>query len=166
MGERRAFAYWPVGGFDYPLRCGSIEGARAASAVFSPSAQAPPNLAGRRVYRDLLRSDACEMLQRLTPALRTVAVTLVLLTVIGAAGVVDHTLKARHMNRAELSEWYCEHNQTRCGGESSSRLEDAWNKRERGYQLALVVVAAAGGFLTIVSRRQRANTAISGDPAA
>ena len=101
------------------------------------------------------------MLQRLSPGLRTVTVTLVLLAVIGAAGVVDHTLKARRMNRAELSEWYCEHRQTRCGGPSSSRLEDAWNQRERGYQLALGLVAAAGGLLTIVAHRRRLNAATS-----
>ena len=59
------------------------------------------------------------------------------------------------MNRAELSEWYCEHKQTHCGGPSSSRLEDAWNQRERGYQLALGLVAAAGGLLTIVAHRRR-----------
>jgi hypothetical protein len=90
-----------------------------------------------------------------------VTVTLVLLALIGAAGVVDHTLKARRMNRAELSEWYCEHRQTHCGGPSSSRLEDAWNRRERGYQLALGLVAAAGGLLTIVAHRRRLNAAIS-----
>jgi hypothetical protein len=101
------------------------------------------------------------MLHRLSPGLRTVTVTLVLLAVIGAAGVVDHTLKARRMNRAELSEWYCEHRQTRCGGPSSSRLEDAWNQRERGYQLALGLVAAAGGLLTIVAHRRRLNAATS-----
>ena len=101
------------------------------------------------------------MLQRLPPGLRTVSVTLVLLAVIGAAGVVDHTLKAHRMNRAELSEWYCEHEQTRCGGPSSGRLEDAWNQRERGYQIALCVVAAAGGLLTIVVHRRRLPTATS-----
>ena len=101
------------------------------------------------------------MLHRLPPGLRTVAVTLVLLAVIGAAGVVDHTLKAHRMNRAELSEWYCEHKQTRCGGPSSSQLEDAWNQRERGYQIALGLVAAAGGLLTIVVHRRRMGAAIS-----
>jgi hypothetical protein len=95
------------------------------------------------------------MRYRLPAGLRTVAVTLALLAVIGAVGVVDHTLKARHMNRAELSEWYCEHKQTQCGGPSSSQLEDAWNRRERGYQFGLGLVAAGGGLLTIVARRRR-----------
>ena len=72
------------------------------------------------------------MLHRLPPGLRTVAVTLVLLALIGAAGVVDHTLKAHRMNRAELSEWYCEHKQTHCGGPSSSQLEDAMEPARAG----------------------------------
>ena len=88
-----------------------------------------------------------------------VTVTLVLLALIGAAGVVDHTLKARHMNRAELSEWYCEHRQTHCGEPSSSQLEDRWNQRERGYQIALLLVAAAGGLLTIVAHKRRLRAA-------
>jgi hypothetical protein len=113
-------------------------------------------LAVRPVYRGLLPSDAPGM-HRLSPGLGAVAVTIVLLVGIGAAGVVDHTLKTRHMNRAEVSEWYCEHAQTRCGGPSSSRLEDAWNRRERGYQVALGVVAAVGA-LTIVARKRRFST--------
>ena len=84
-----------------------------------------------------------------------------LLAVIGAAGVVDHTVKAHRMNRAELSEWYCEHKQTQCGGPSSSQLEDAWNRREQRYQIALGLVAAAGGLLTIVVHRRRVGEAIS-----
>ena len=99
------------------------------------------------------------MLRRLAPGFGTIAVTLVLLAAIGAAGVVDHTLKTRRMNRAEVSEWYCEHTQTRCGGASSSELEDAWNQREHVYQAALVIVAAAGGILTIVARRRRLSAA-------
>jgi hypothetical protein len=98
------------------------------------------------------------MLSRLSPRLAAVAVTLVLLAAIGAAGVVDHTLKTRRMNRAEVSEWYCEHTQTRCGGPSSNRVEHAWNRRERGYQIALGVVLAAG-VLTIVKRRRRLDAA-------
>lgn len=117
------------------------------------------NLAGRSVYPEPRRSDALGMLERLPAGLRTAAVTLALLALIGAAGVVDHTLKAHRMNHAERSEWYCEHMQTRCGGPSSSQLEDAWNQRERGYQIALGLVAAAGGLLTIVAHRRRLNAA-------
>ena len=94
------------------------------------------------------------MLHRLAPGLGTLAVTLALLGAIGAAGVFDHTLKNRRTNRAQLSEWYCEHKHTGCGGTSSSAMEDAWNQRELGYQIALSVVAAAGGVLTIVARRR------------
>jgi|1185.fasta_scaffold272974_2 hypothetical protein len=86
--------------------------------------------------------------------LGTLAVLLTLLAAIGAAGVVDHTLKGRRMGHAQVREWYCEHKQTRCGGASSRRIEDAWNEREVGYQLALGVVAV-GAALTIVAGAQR-----------
>ena len=95
------------------------------------------------------------MLHRLPRGLGTVAVALALFATVGAAGVLDHTLKQRRMNHAEVAEWYCAHTQTHCGGPSSSRIENAWNQRERGYQIALGVVAAAGAVLTIVARRRQ-----------
>jgi hypothetical protein len=99
------------------------------------------------------------MLPRRARGLGTFAVTLALLAAIGTAGVVDHTLKQRRMNRAEESQWYCTHTQTRCGGPSSIRIENAWNQRERGYQIALGVVAAAGVALAIVARSRRSSPA-------
>jgi hypothetical protein len=92
------------------------------------------------------------MLRRIPLWLGAAAVTLALLAAIGTAGVVDHTLKQRRMNRAEVSEWYCGHEQTRCGGPSSDGIEDAWNQRERGYQIALGVVAAVGAAVAIGAR--------------
>jgi hypothetical protein len=99
------------------------------------------------------------MLHRLPRGFGTVAVTLALLGAIGVAGVVDHTSKQRRINRAGVSEWYCAHRQTHCGGPSSSRIEDAWNQRERGYKIGLGVVAAVGVVLTIVARSRRFSAA-------
>ena len=101
------------------------------------------------------------MLHRLAPGLGTLAVTLTLIGAIAAAGVADHTFKVRRINQAQVSEWYCKHAQKRCGGPSSDGIENAWNQRERGYQIALAGVAAAGAALTIVARRRRFSAARS-----
>jgi hypothetical protein len=95
------------------------------------------------------------MFRHLAPGLGTLAATLALLAAIGTAGTVDHTIKNQRTNRAQLSEWYCVHKGTRCGGPSSSAMEDAWNQRELGYQIALGVVATAGGFLILAARSRR-----------
>jgi len=92
------------------------------------------------------------MLHRIPLWLVAVAATVALLAAIGSAGLVDHSLKGRRMLRAEVSEWYCRHEQTHCGGPSSQGIEDAWNQRERGYQIALGVVAAVGAAVTIAAR--------------
>jgi hypothetical protein len=91
-----------------------------------------------------------------------VAVTLALLAAIGTAGLVDHTLKGRRMDRAEVSEWYCGHEQRRCGGPSSKGIEDAWNQRERGYQIALGFVAAVGAAVTIAARARLSSRRLRG----
>jgi hypothetical protein len=86
---------------------------------------------------------------RLREGFAPAALTLTLLAIIGVAGVVDHTIKIRRINRAQVSEWYCNHHGTRCGGPSSAGIEDAWNRRELGYQVALVVIAVTGATLTV-----------------
>jgi hypothetical protein len=63
---------------------------------------------------------------------------------IGVAAVADHTVKQRRMNRAELAEWYCVHERTRCLGASSAALEARWNERETGYVLAIAVTLGIG----------------------
>jgi len=82
-------------------------------------------------------------------------VTLTLFVAVGIAGIVDHHLKTKRMNRAEVSEWFCKHEQARCGGPSSQRIEDAWNERERGYLIALGVIAVAGATFIVVGPSNR-----------
>jgi hypothetical protein len=95
------------------------------------------------------------MLHRLGHRASAVVVTLAVLAAIAVTGIVDHAYKRHRMNQAEESEWYCEHKQTRCGGPSSQKIEDAWNERERGYQVALGVIALAGATLTVAVRGRR-----------
>jgi hypothetical protein len=68
---------------------------------------------------------------------------LVLGGLIGAVAIADHWNKTARMNRAELAEWYCQHEGTRCGGASSTGIEAAWNERQLGYEIA---VSAVGGL--------------------
>lgn len=77
--------------------------------------------------------------------LRCLAAALVL----AVAAVVDHRWKEERINRAEVAEWYCSHDGTRCGGPSSRRIEAHWNERQLGYELgtgtlAGVALVAAG----------------------
>jgi hypothetical protein len=51
------------------------------------------------------------------------------------------------MNRAELSEWYCVHKGTRCGGPSSARIEDRWQQRQVAYEVGVI---GLGGFAIVL----------------
>jgi len=62
---------------------------------------------------------------------------------IGLAAIADHRHKQVRINSAQLDAYYCTHHDTRCGGPSWTRIEDAWQQRQVGYEL---VVAALGGF--------------------
>jgi len=64
--------------------------------------------------------------------------------VIGLIAIADHTNKRARMNHAELLEWYCAHQGTRCGGPSSSAIERHWNERQTAYEILVSVLAAAG----------------------
>jgi hypothetical protein len=90
------------------------------------------------------------LLRRHTPALACLA----LAGAIGVAAIVDHRWKQARIDRAELSEWYCSHEGTRCGGPSSSGIEARWNERQLGYEVAVVTLAAAATALAL--RRSRA----------
>ena len=71
---------------------------------------------------------------------------LVLAGVILAVAVVDHHRKQAHINRVEVDNWYCEHRGERCETPDADIFEDRWERRERVYAGAIVVlVAAAGG---------------------
>jgi hypothetical protein len=65
---------------------------------------------------------------------------------IGIVAIVDHRNKQARINRADVGEWYCRHDGTRCGGPSSERIEAHWNERQWGYEIA---VSALGGFAIV-----------------
>src|SRR3954470_1373265 len=62
---------------------------------------------------------------------------------IGVGAIVDHRVKQGRMNRAELSEWYCTHQNTRCGGSSSAGIERDWNERQVAYELVVIALGSA-----------------------
>jgi hypothetical protein len=64
---------------------------------------------------------------------------------IGISAIADHRWKQARINRAELSEWYCTHRGTRCGGPSSEAIERHWNQRQVAYEV--VVILLGGGAL-------------------
>jgi hypothetical protein len=72
---------------------------------------------------------------------------------ISIAAIADHHWKDARAHRAELAEWYCAHQGTRCGGPSSQGIEARWNRREFGYEIA--VATLLGGGLVAWSLRIR-----------
>jgi hypothetical protein len=73
-------------------------------------------------------------------------VLLALAGIIGVTAIADHRIKNARMSRAEVAEWYCRHDGTRCGGPSSARIEARWNRRQLGYEVAVI---ALGGFAVV-----------------
>jgi hypothetical protein len=65
---------------------------------------------------------------------------------IGLGAIADHRNKQARIDRAHVSEWYCIHDGTQCGGPSSKRIETHWNERQEGYEIA---VAALSGFALV-----------------
>lgn len=87
---------------------------------------------------------------------------LVLAGIVGVVGVVDHHHKQARLEEIEADEWWCTHRGTRCGGESSRRIEARWNSRERAYVVAVVLLGASGATVGAASlekgfRRRRRN---------
>jgi hypothetical protein len=78
--------------------------------------------------------------------MRLALVCLAVAGLIGAAAVVDHSWKQRRIDRAEVAEWYCRHQGTRCGGPSSKRIEAHWNTRQIGYEAAVVALVAGAAI--------------------
>ena len=72
---------------------------------------------------------------------------------IGVGAIVDRHVKQARIDRAELAEWYCSHQGTRCGGPSSDRIEARWNRRELGYEIAVGTLGALG--VVLVAARSR-----------
>ena len=72
---------------------------------------------------------------------------------IGLAAIADHRNKTARANRAQLGEWYCEHEGTHCGGPSSERIEAHWQQRQVGYEIAVI---GLGGFAILLFVRHLA----------
>lgn len=71
---------------------------------------------------------------------------------IGVAATVDRHMKRARGNRADVAEWYCVHGGTRCGGQSSSRIESRWNDREWVYAVSFALVAGFGAVRLLPGR--------------
>jgi len=63
---------------------------------------------------------------------------------VGITAIADHHWKNVRGDRAEIAEWYCQHQGIRCGGASSAGIEARWNQRERVYVIVVSVLGAAG----------------------
>ena len=73
-------------------------------------------------------------------------VCLALAGLIGVGAIVDHRIKQTRIDRADVSRWYCEHDGTQCGGPSPDKIEEHWNERQGGYEVA---VAGLAGFALV-----------------
>jgi len=83
----------------------------------------------------------------------------------GLAAIADHHWKQVRQDRAEVAEWYCAHQRTHCGGESSSKIEARWNDREVGYKVVVSILGATGLALLVAgSLRGRGNRAVRQPP--
>ena len=65
---------------------------------------------------------------------------------IGLGAIADHRNKQARIDRADIGEWYCRNEGTQCGGPSSRKIEQHWNERQAGYEVA---VAALSGFALV-----------------
>jgi len=84
---------------------------------------------------------------------------------LGLAAIADHRWKQVRQNRAEVAEWYCAHQGTHCGGESSSKIEARWNEREVDYKVVVSILGATGVALLLAgSFRGRGNRAVRQPP--
>jgi hypothetical protein len=80
-------------------------------------------------------------------------VLLAIALALAIAGVVDHTHKMGVARRASIAEWLCDHGKGPCGGTSVKRIEAAWQRRERAYQIALAL--SLGGAAAAAWRVRR-----------
>ena len=75
---------------------------------------------------------------------------------LAAVAVRDHHRSRARMMKAEESEWYCVHTQTRCGGLKSNNLHETWERHEVGYKVgegALVAAIVVTGGVALLRRR-------------
>jgi hypothetical protein len=94
-------------------------------------------------------------------ALRPIGLGLVLLALMtGGIAIVDHHVKQRRIDRAEVLSWFCVHQGTRCGGPVPERIEKRWNERQIAYESAVVLLTLAGGgclIFAVASERRSPN---------
>ena len=76
---------------------------------------------------------------------------LVMSVAIAAVAVLDHREKQKRINHAELSDWYCTHQGTQCGGASPARIESRWNERQVMYEWGTGLLASAS-LLCLIAR--------------
>jgi hypothetical protein len=69
--------------------------------------------------------------------------------VLCVAAVVDHRSKQTRIDRAQVAAWYCTHQGTHCGGESWRRIENRWNRRQLGYEIAVASLAGVALVLAV-----------------
>lgn len=82
------------------------------------------------------------------------AVATTALCVVCAVAVVDHTHKHRQRVAARRLAYLCTHRGIDCGGPQPAKIEAAWNRRERIYAgaavlLGICVVTSLGGALRL-----------------
>jgi hypothetical protein len=86
----------------------------------------------------------------------TVALAVVVAASMVLVGVLDHRHKATVMNRLEVDEWYCMHDNTHCfPGNHSWDVERRWNKRETAYIAVIAAMAAVAVGASIAGLRSR-----------
>jgi hypothetical protein len=69
--------------------------------------------------------------------------------ILAAVAAVDHDWKKRRSNHAQVGEWYCAHQGTRCGGPSSAAIERHWNERELVYEIFGAALLAAAATVAV-----------------
>jgi hypothetical protein len=76
--------------------------------------------------------------------------------VVGVVAVVDHRHKQDVRAAAQEDAWFCKHGRpSACREFDEAAYEERWERRELGYRLSFVVLAAAGLTLILISVRQR-----------
>jgi hypothetical protein len=70
---------------------------------------------------------------------------------VGVATIVDHHLKQRNINDAQVARYFCRVQHTRCGYESWRRIEARWQSRQLAYEI--VVIGFGGLGLALLGYR-------------
>ena len=74
---------------------------------------------------------------------------------VSAGATLDHVYKTHAIAPAEDSLWTCLHHGTQCGATKPEAIEDAWNRRELGYEAADVVALLTTSVAVIALRLRK-----------